>query len=253
MPPELPDTPKEDDIGNLLHLIDNHISLTHLVLIATAFIIFLGLIGVWIAARAHRARRRSEDAREMESLRACIGRDDIARMSIEEGVRRGRRILLSDMRRRWTSLSAVFGTVVDHDIVQSTEYRLLDQWSDERIVDFCIRYRRPLAVVFDNARCNRMFVCADLTVSYGDTTKYPELAGVGEDERGCFFIFTTDSSLPLSRWTDSRDVLAAALDAPHMEIEEEEGCVYTVRLNDMKLREAFETPPDLENSEGGVH
>lgn len=245
MPPELSSTPEEGSWTDLLPFVHGHISLTQIAILTTVAVLVLGALGFGIAVRAQRAKRRAEDIRKLESLRACVGRNDITRMSIEKGVRQARRIVVSDMRDRWSSMSAVFGTVIDPDIVMSTTDRFLDHWTDERIVDFCIKYRRPSSVMFDEARRDRMFTCAGLTFDYGKDTHYPELVGVGEDARGCFFIFTTDSALPLSRWTQSRDVLAAALDAPHMEIAEEEGCVYTLYLNDEELRRTFDTPPDL--------
>lgn len=218
--------------------------LAHFLIIAGVIVMILGAI-VSVFALVNRINRREEAARESESLRDCVDRDDISRLSVETGVRKARRVLVSDIRSQWGAIPALLESVVDPDIVQQTMDRMLETWTDDRLVDFCVKYRRPLAVLLDAARRKRMFACAELLFDYDGVQNVPELTGIGEDTRGSFFIFTSDSIFPLSRWRAAREVLAAALDAPDIEIEEETGCVYTMYLNDSKLRSSFDTPSDL--------
>lgn len=159
-------------------------------------------------------------------------------LCVQEGVSIARGTLLRDIQREWERIPQVKKRVLDPDLVSDTVDTLLENWTTARIWEFCLRYHRPLSTLLDAREMDRVFAYAGLVLRTKNHTIFPKMVGIGESDTGMYVLFSTDPSLTLTVWSDTEtvDILAYALDAPALRVEEEEGQLIALYLNDAEQR-----------------
>lgn len=215
---------------------------------AGALVFVLTIATALFTARVVRRIRNAWAARHAQE---DLPRDLVERVSAQYGIARARTELLRGIRREWRSTSARIKRVLDEDLAQKAEDHLLSEWTVQRQREFCVMYRRPLSVLMNTRELDLTFYRAGLVIGDGKREVFPRLVGVGETEHGMYAMFRADPSLTLEVWNDheTREVLSFALDAPELDIQEVEGQLVVLQLNDMHLRVSVEETEETEDDQ----
>lgn len=191
---------------------------------------------------------RSRNARHTRKAAEGISRPLVETLSVKEGIVIARYTLLRGIQREWSCIPLTRKRVMDPKLVSETVDHLMADWTVSRMREFCLRYHRPLSTLMDNREMDRVFTHARLVLRGKNRIFFPRMVGIGESDTGMYVMYATDPSLTLNVWSEPEvmDILAYALDAPNLEIEEAEGQLIVLHLNDAPQRAAQSGEDDAE-------
>lgn len=206
------------------------------ILVGVPLLIALAVASGARTARRNRGHRAQQEhrAKGMEIL-GQLPPSLVDALSAQQGVLEARTELLTSLFDHWHDVLPYLRDALDENVVTHAREKIMSTWTPYRRVEFCARYRAPLAVVFNLSRWRELFATSR---GYELSGVIPQVTGVGESHHGMYIIVRSAPDWTADEWTDVRDVLATGLDAPNVSVEIDGVSGAIISLNDILDRPA---------------